>query len=103
DVGGLEVAMHDQAAVRAVDRLADGLDQPQARRQVEVAPRAVVGDRLAVPPFEREVWTAVGTGAAVEQAREVRMVEAGEDLALAHEAPHDRLRIHGAPDELERE
>jgi hypothetical protein len=100
DVGRLEVAVHHQAAVGAVDRRADALHQPQPRLQAE--PLAILGDRRPLHPVEHEERPAVGGAAAVEQAGDAGVVEPGEDLALAHEAPDDRLRVHAPPDQLER-
>jgi hypothetical protein len=43
---------------------------------------AVVGDRLAFDVFQREVGLVVRAHAGVEQARDMRMREAREDLAV---------------------
>src|SRR5688572_19332910 len=58
--------------------------------------------RLALDELHREVGQAVGRGAAVEQAADEWMVEAGEDLALVAEAPDDRLGVHAALEDLQR-
>ena len=67
------------------------LHQPQPGLEAEL-PRfaAVVGDRHPLHPLQHEEGAAVGGAAAVEQAGDAGVVEAGEDLALAHEALHDR-------------
>ena len=103
DVGRLEVAVHHQAAVGAVDRRADALEEPQPLLQAEArAAPAVLVDRHALHPLQHEERPAVGGAAAVEQAGDAGVIQPGEDLALAHEPAHDRPRVHPALDQLER-
>jgi len=68
------------------DRGADLQEQLQAlgHRQVQVP--GVVGDRLALHVVQGQVGLAVLADAGVEQAGDVGMAEAGQDLPLAVEA-----------------
>ncbi len=100
DVAGLDVAMHDQAAVRVAHRVAHGQEEAQARRDVEPRLVAVAIDRRALDVFHDEVWQAVGGRAAVEQPRDVRMFQPCQDLALGPELPH-ALRIEQAAHHLD--
>ena len=61
-------------------------EQAQPRRDAEPPLVAVAVDALPVHMFEREVGLAVGRDAGVVQARDVRVVERGQDLALARDA-----------------
>ncbi|ODV20559.1 MAG: hypothetical protein ABT27_07585 [Lysobacteraceae bacterium SCN 69-25] len=102
-VGRLEVAMHDQIAMRMRDRLADLDEQRQTRVEIQ-APRVAPGrQRLAVDEFHREPRTTVLVEAAVDQACDVRMFQPRQDFALAQEAREHFLGIHAALDALERD
>jgi len=61
----------------------------------------VLGDRPPLDQLHHEVGPAVGGLAAVEQARDAGMVEAGEDLPFASEAAQDLRRVHAALDQLQ--
>ena len=78
--------MHDQVGMRVADRFADLAEQVEAGGDVELARLAITGDRLAVDVFQREVGLPVLVDAGIQQACDVGMGEAGEDLALAVEA-----------------
>ncbi len=86
DVRRLEVAVHDQVGVRVADRVADLQEQLHARGHARPARAAPVGDRFAFHVFQREVGLVVAADAGVEQARDVRVLQPREDLALAGEA-----------------
>jgi hypothetical protein len=75
----------DQVGVRVADRFAGLQEQPQAHVQRLRVGAAPVGDRFAVDVFQRQVGLVVAD-AGVEQARDVRMFQPREDLALAGEA-----------------
>ncbi len=85
-VGRLQVAMHDQALVRVADRIEHRVEQFQAIVQVRRVVRGVVEQVEAVDVFEREPRLAFGGLAAVEQARDVRVVQAGQDLPFLAQA-----------------
>ena len=93
DVGGLQVAVHDQARVRMSDRARHLQEQPQPGRHIERLARAVGVDALAFDVLQREIRLTVGREAGVVQPRDVRVLECGEDLALARQA----LAELGAP------
>src|SRR3712207_7322547 len=61
------------------------LDQRQPRVERQVARRAVVVDVLALDVLEGEVRQPVGRDAAVDQARDRRMLEPREDAARSEE------------------
>ena len=103
DVRRLEIPVHHQAPVGVVDRLAHLDHQAQPLLQREAAGGAPVGDRSAVDVLEDEVGLAALAAAAVEEARDAGMHEAGEDPALAQEPGQDRLRSQLGPHQLERD
>src|SRR5580700_1385783 len=74
--------MHDEVLMRVMDRGTNGLKQAQTRRNIEpvrVAER-VHGD--AVDVFHDDVRGAVRQRAAVQEMRNVGVIELGEDLTL---------------------
>ncbi len=95
--------MDDQALVGVLHRPAEQQEELQALRRVELPQLGILAERHPFHVFHDEVGEAVGGGAAIEQARDVRMVEPGEDLPLGAEAPHDRLGVHPAFQDLERD
>src|SRR5205085_1967968 len=86
NVARLEVAMDDEVLMRVVHRAADHAKQLQALGGCKFARLAVLVYGLALDVFHDEVWQAVGGRAAVEQAGDVRMIEAGKDLAFVAKA-----------------
>ncbi len=60
-----------------------------------------VGQRLAIDVLHGEVRLPVIRDPAVEQAGHVDVLETGQDLPLAEEAPQDGVAVHAALDELD--
>ena len=87
--------MHDQPRVREGHRAQDVEEQLQLLAQVEPLGAAVLIRRGAVDVFEREIGPSAFVDAGVVEARDVRVLEAGEDLALARDALLDAA-IHQA-------
>ncbi len=86
DVGGLQVAVHDQVGVRVADHRAHLQHQLQAALQRQRQPLAVIGDRLAFDIGQRQVRLPLQVHARIEQLGQVGMLQPGQDLALAAEA-----------------
>ncbi len=85
-VARLEIAVHDQGAMRGFDGAADIDEQLQASRQIEFSTVHVVGDRLAVDQFECDVGhTGIGD-AALDQLSDARVTQLGERMAFVTEA-----------------
>ena len=103
DVRRLDVAVDDEVAVGVGDGLGDGAKQPQPLAEAEAALVAILRDGLAVDELHREVGLAFGRDATVEESGDVRVLEAGEDLALLQEAAEDLVAAHARPDQLERD
>ena len=102
-VGRLDVAVDDQVLVRVLDGGADLPKEPQPGRSVEPVRVAVVDDRLPLDVLHREVRPAVRRAAAIEEAGDERMLEAGQDLPLVTEPPHDAVGVHPALEHLDRD
>ncbi len=102
-VGRLEVAMHDQRAMRGFDRAADLQEQLQSRAQIEPAVACIVGDRYAFDQVERNVGEARFADAALDQPRDARMAKLREREPLAAELALGILRIEAAPEQLQRD
>ena len=101
-VGGLEVAVHHQVAVRVADRVQHLQEQHHALAQAQLARVAPAVDRHAVDPLHHEIRLALCADAAVQQGGDIGMLQAGQDLALAQEAFARHLRVRAAADQLER-
>ena len=63
---------------------------------------AVVIQRLPFDKLHDEVGQAVVSCAAVQETGDVRMIERGQNLALVAKAPQDKVGIHAALDQLDR-
>ncbi len=101
DVPGLEVAVHHQVLVRALHRGADLQEQAHAIAQAERMRVAPAIDRFAVDQFHREVRRPGIVHAAVEQRGDVRVLQAGQDLAFAQEAPAQRRLVQADANALD--
>ena len=87
--------MHDQVLVGVLDGAADIEEQLQPLAQPELLPIAIAIQRLAVHVLHHEVGIAFLGFARVDQARDVRVIQAREDLALGAEAQAE-LALHRA-------
>jgi hypothetical protein len=85
DVARLQVAMDDEVPVRVGDGVADLAEKPQPLLEVVAARSAVRDEGRAFDVFEHRVGPAVRRHAAVEDPRDPRVLETGEDLALGVE------------------
>ncbi|HEY0178894.1 MAG TPA: hypothetical protein VGC30_04575 [Dokdonella sp.] len=101
DVGRLQVAVDDQVAVRIGDGLADLSEQRESFGERRAPFVAVVAQRTSFDEFHHRVRTALRRRAAVEQARDARMVEPREDVALGMEAA--ALAVGLAAQQLQRD
>jgi hypothetical protein len=100
DVRGFEVAVDDQVLVRVLDRPADVDEQLEARPQVQPLIVAVTIQRRALHVLHDQIRLRIFGFARVDQPGDVRMVEAGEDLALGAEAQAE-IDGRGAVDDLD--
>src|SRR5690625_151213 len=101
NVRRLEVAVHDQVPVRVADRLPDGHEELEPFLDREAPGGAVLGDRGPLDDLHDEVWPAVIGGTAVEEPRNVGVVERGEDLALGTEPGEELVGVEAAAEELD--
>ncbi len=74
--------MHHQVAVRVGDRFADMAEELEPFLQRRSVLRAVLGDGAPLDELHHHVGAAVGSDAAVVQARDARMLQPRQDLAL---------------------
>src|SRR5580693_62737 len=86
DVGGFQIAMDNQIAVSVSDRVAHLEKNSQTRFYVELALVAVAIDRLAVDVLGDQEWLAGRRKAAIQQPRNVVVIERCQNLALGLEA-----------------
>ena len=103
DVGRLEVAVDDQGAMGVLDGVAHDAKEGEARLEGQLLAPTPIGDGDAVHELHHEVRRAVGGQPAIEQARDVGMLERGQHLALGAEASDDAAVAGAAPHELDRD
>src|SRR4030095_13688120 len=101
-VGWLEIAMHDQVAVRMSDREHGIHEQTNARLDIEVVRVAVAIDTVAVDVLEYQELPAVGSCAGIEQPRDIRVCESREQPTFAPKAFGQLLLRDGAIQKLDR-
>src|SRR5215469_12971820 len=100
NVAALEVAVEDEVAMRVIHSVADRKEEVDAVLERQRAASAIIEDGLALEVLHDEVGAAVKE-AAIEQPRDVGMLEAREDLALGVEAAQHCIGIHAALDDLD--
>ncbi len=103
DVRRFDVAVDHEVLMRVRNRLAYFPEHRQSLDDREPAIVAVRGQRLTVDVLHDQIGQAIGGRAAVEQSRDIRVLEIGENLTLGPEPPHDRERVHAALDDFERD
>jgi hypothetical protein len=101
DIARLQIAVNDQPLVCVLDRRAHLQEQPHPLIDIEVLAIAVRVDRLAGDELHDEVRQPRLGRAAVQQPRDIRMIEAREDLALVAESLHDVRRVVARSDQLD--
>ena len=100
-IGGLEVPMQDQSLVRRVHGRTHQAEQRQSLGDIQ-RPRITEGiDGFAGDKFEHQVGSALFGRAGVEQTRDVRVIERGENAALAVEAAAQFSRGEFRADQLD--
>ena len=102
EVRRLEIAMHDEIAMCRLDGARDLDDQADPLLDAELRAIAVEIDRDAFDVLEHEVGQATAIDSAIEQVRDVGMVEPGEDPALLFEAANGLGGARGARQHFER-
>ena len=101
DVGRLEVAVDGEVPVGEVDRPADRPHQVDAIAQRHPVDAAVLVDGQTVDVLHDEVRPPVVGAAAVEQAGDVRVVEARQDLPLLAHPGEDVPGVEAPPHQLQ--
>ena len=97
-VAGFQVAVHQQVAVGVDHGVGQLQEQPQPPLQRQ--PTHGLVDRAAVHVLQHEVGQSVVAGAGVQQARDVRVAQPRQGLALQGEAPQHRGAVHAALEQL---
>src|SRR6185312_17304990 len=93
--------MDDKTRMRVLHRTQHLLEESQPRRYVEPPFIAIVGERHAVDVLEREIRLPRRRETCVVEARDVRVRELGENIALAREAFQQVARVEAGVRQLE--
>ena len=94
--------MQHQIRVRVLNRLAHAQKQRDPVLRIQIARVAPAGDRQAEDQLHRQIRRSIRGLPDIEHARDGRMLERGDDFALAQETLATARIEHGAPDDLER-
>ena len=103
NVGRLEVPVNHEVLVRVLHRGADSAEQPQALRNRQRLSIAVLGDRSAIDVLHDEERSAIRQRARIQQSRDVRVLERGEDLLFQLEPLQRGLAGDFVPQHLDRD
>ncbi len=101
-IGGLDVPVHDQGAVRGIHGMADVGEQRQPRGKVEPVRAGILGDGHAFDQFQRDVGLAGVGDAGVDQAGDVGMPKLQQGTAFVLEAAARIGTVQAAMQQLQR-
>ena len=101
DIAGFDVAMHHQAPVRVFYGPAHRAEKLKALRDGAFAALAILVDARAIHILHHQIRQALRSRAAVQQARDIRVVQTGEHLPLRAKSPQDFARVHAAQDHFD--
>src|SRR5262249_34896608 len=102
DVPRLDVPVYDEVAVRVGDRRADLAEKRDLLGDRDARAPGVVHEVLPFDVLHDEGGAPVLSRAAVQEARDVGVLEPGEDLPLVAETPDDRSAAEAGGYDLER-
>ena len=102
DVARLKVTMNDQLLVGELDRLCHFQHQAHALAKIQMLLLAVIEQLAAVDVLHRQPWRAIFTGATVDQARNVRMIQTCKRCAFTQEALGENRASHRRAQKLDR-
>ena len=91
NVAGLQVTVHDKALVRVLHRIANLQKKGKSFTNRQRASVAIRGERLALDVLHHEVRLSILRDPAVQERRDVRMRQVGENLSFAPEASLRRI------------
>src|SRR5580692_963850 len=102
NVAGFYIAMDDQPLMRILHGRADRREEFETFGNWQVARIAIFGDGLAFDQLHYKVRDALFSRAAVEQARDVGVIQSGENLSLILEAADDEIGVLAGAHQLDR-
>ena len=94
--------MHDQSLMGMRYRRANGQKQLQARADAEFLLVAVARDFAAFDVLQHQIRFAIGTDAAIKQARNIRMIQRRQNLPLAAKSLQQFADIPARPHQFDR-
>src|SRR5262249_1975051 len=95
------VAVNDEVAVCMFDSRAYWQEEPQPFLNCQFLLFCVFRDPDAFDVLHHKVWSAIVRRAAVEEARNIGVLELGQNLALAPEPAQDEIGIETRPNQLD--
>src|SRR5436190_22261767 len=94
--------MNNKLSMRIRNCRADFAEQLKAFRDPQPVGIAIFVDRKALDVFHDEIRLAIFGRPAIEQARDVKVIETSENLPLLAEMTEHRVSIHPTFDQLDR-
>src|SRR5712692_396981 len=88
--------MNDEVLMRVLDRGANCAKELQPLSGTEVIRVHILSDRLAFNVLHDEVRQVSFGCTAIQQPRDVRMIEIGKYLTFVTKTPHDEISVHAA-------
>src|SRR5262245_57696107 len=101
NVRWLQVTMDDAVLMRVSHGVQDLFEQAQPRGQIEVSVIGVIQQRPSLDVLHHQIGKAFVRAATVENARDIRVLEMGENLPFASEAVEQRAAVHAALHDLD--
>jgi hypothetical protein len=96
DIAGLDVAMDDQVLVSVVYGGAEAAEKFQPLRDRQSVRLTIAIDGLAFDQLHHEVGKAILGCATVNESRDIRVLQTGQNLSLVLEALQDELSVEAA-------
>ncbi|OPZ10840.1 MAG: hypothetical protein BWZ07_02411 [Alphaproteobacteria bacterium ADurb.BinA280] len=101
-IGGFQIAMHDQSPVGISHGIADLQQQTQAGRNIQTCRIAVSADVLTFDIFHGQKWLTARAQTTIQQAGDVGVLQASQDLAFAGQSRHQFARVQPVPHQFQR-
>jgi hypothetical protein len=103
DVARLDVAMHHEMPVCMLHRRANTQEKAKALPNAQLPLAAVFSDPHAIDIFHDDVGQILADGASIQQPRDVRVIQAGQNLPFAPETLKNETGVHAGRDKLYRD
>jgi hypothetical protein len=102
NISRFQVAVHDEVLMRILHGGAHFAEQYDSLPNPKTAAPAIFVDRQAFDVLHDKIWLSIGSRTAIEQTRDIGMLETREDLPFLSEPIDNQIGFHALTDELDR-